>query len=369
MSESIEKLLSRHAKNDPTLVDVKSLDLRSATTVTGGSSKSKTAALNQISALLPSLSGLQSLSLSGMGIGPRGIKLVLGILSNNNSNCSGSGSCCPQLTELNISGCRIGFFGAKEISSIGLPLTLTRLDVSNNELETEGIWQIKSALEPLQLLKYISLSYNNLGDDATSEIGRLLPTLQSIVEIDLSSNNIQDNGALSIGMALSNSNCNLEKLNISKNKIADDGARYILDGIANNTTLTSLNLSSNSITDIGGGEFVDQLDNTNRTLLHLDLSGNQISESRMRVLAILLKHRNKSSVAASLNKATDSNTEPKIEGDKSSSVLDRMVEKALQIKESMRKLENNSNSTDMDTELEEVLAKMDAILLKLQTSN
>ena len=123
--------------------------------------------------------------------------------------------------------------------------TLTRLDIHNNELETEGIWQIKSALEPLQLLKYINLSYNNLGDDATSEIGRLLPTLQSIVEIDLSSNNIQDNGALSIGMALSNSDCNLEKLNISKNKIADDGARYILDGIANNTTLTSLNLSSN----------------------------------------------------------------------------------------------------------------------------
>lgn len=365
MSESIENLLSRHAKNDPTLVDVKSLDL-SATTVTGGSSKSKSAALNQISALLPSLSGLQSLSLSGMGIGPRGIKLVLGILSNNNS--SGSGSCCPQLTELNISRCRIGFFGAKEISSIGLPLTLTRLDIHNNELETEGIWQIKSALEPLQLLKYINLSYNNLGDDATSEIGRLLPKLQSIVEIDLSSNNIQDNGALSIGMAFSNSNnCNLEKLNISKNKIADDGARYILDGIANNTTLTSLNLSSNSITDIGGGEFVDQLDNTNHTLLHLDLSGNQISESRMRVLAILLKHRNKSSVAASLNKATDSNTEPKIVGDKSSSVLDRMVEKARQIKESMRKLENNSNSTN--TELEEVLAKMDVILLKLQTSN
>ena len=343
MSESIENLLSRHAKNDPTLVDVKSLDL-SATTVTGGSSKSKSAALNQTSALLPSLSGLQSLSLSGMGIGPRGIKLVLGILSNNNS--SGSGSCCPQLTELNISGCRIGFFGAKEISSIGLPLTLTRLDIHSNELETEGIWQIKSALEPLQLLKYINLSYNNLGDDATSEIGRLLPKLQSIVEIDLSSNNIQDNGALSIGMAFSNSNnCNLEKLNISKNKIADDGARYILDGIANNTTLTSLNLSSNSITDIGGGEFVDQLDNKNRTLLRLDLSGNQISESRMRVLDILLKHRNKSSVAASLNKATDSNTEPKIVGDKSSSVLDRMVEKALQIKESMRKLENNSNST------------------------
>ena len=106
--------------------------MRSATTVTGGSSKSKTAALNQISALLPSLSGLQSLSLSGMGIGPRGIKLVLGILTSNN-NSSGSGSCCPQLTELNVSGCRIGFFGAKEISSIGLPLTLTRLDIHNNE--------------------------------------------------------------------------------------------------------------------------------------------------------------------------------------------------------------------------------------------
>ena len=137
-------------------------------------------------------------------------------------------------------------------------------------------------------------------------------------------------------------------------------------------TIQRLHLSifhPTSITDIGGGEFVDQLDNTNRTLLHLDLSGNQISESRMRVLAILLKHRNKSSVAASLNKATDSNTEPKIVGDKSSSVLDRIAEKAVQIKESMRKLENNSNSADMDTELEDMLAKMDVILLKLQTSD
>ena len=195
-SELVDQLLIRHDRNDPTLADVKHLDLGITdvgvgTGTSGASSsspgRSKVGTKNHTAALrtiLPSLPKLQSLSLSGMALGPRGAKTLLSTLVTNGS--------CPLLTELILSKCRIGFFGAKEIGSIGLPTNLEKLDLSQNELETEGVWQIKGALECLQSLKYLNLSRNSLNDDALSELGRLIPTLDNIAEIDLSNNNIQD---------------------------------------------------------------------------------------------------------------------------------------------------------------------------------
>lgn len=368
-SELVDQLLIRHDRNDPTLADVKHLDLGITdvgvgTGTSGASSsspgRSKVGTKNHTAALrtiLPSLPKLQSLSLSGMALGPRGAKTLLSTLVTNGS--------CPLLTELILSKCRIGFFGAKEIGSIGLPTNLEKLDLSQNELETEGVWQIKGALECLQSLKYLNLSRNSLNDDALSELGRLIPTLDNIAEIDLSNNNIQDNGASSLGTALSTPECSLKILNISNNEIGDDGARYLVESIASNTKLTSLDISNNNIQDDGGGEFVDKLGDKNHTLVNLNLGGNQISESRMRILDMLLKHRNSSSSCATSKSKTDQIQEEKT-NIVSNSIVDRVVERASQIQRTVTETMENNRIVNVDEELDDLINQMDEILLKLR---
>ena len=85
----------------------------------------------------------------------------------------------------------------------------------------------------------------------------------------------------------------------------------MVESIASNTKLTSLDISNNNIQDDGGGEFVDKLGDKNHTLVNLNLAGNQISESRMRILDMLLKHRKSSSSCATSKSKTDQIQEEK----------------------------------------------------------
>ena len=225
--------------------------------------------------------------------------------------------------------------------------------------------QIRGALECLQSLKYLNLSRNSLNDDALSELGRLIPTLDNIEEIDLSNNNIQDNGASSLGTALSIPECSLTILNISNNKIGDDGARYLVESIASNTKLTTLDISNNNIQDDGGGEFLDQLGEKNHTLVNLNLAGNQISESRMQILDMLLKHRKSSSTCATSKSGTDQIREEDMNG-VSNSTVDRVVERASQIQRAVTKTTAKNCILNVGEELDDLIKQMDGILLKLR---
>ena len=139
----------------------------------------------------------------------------------------------------------------------------------------------------------------------------------------------------------------------------------MVESIASNTKLTSLDISNNNIQDDGGGEFVDKLGDKNQTLVNLNLGGNQISESRMRILDMLLKHRNSSSSCATSKSKTDQIQEDKT-NTASNSIVDRVMERASQIQRAVTETMENNRIVNVDKELDDLINQMDEILLKLR---
>jgi Ran GTPase-activating protein (RanGAP) involved in mRNA processing and transport len=262
-----------------------------------------------VASILPSLPSLRCLKLNSTGVGPRGTKTLLTTIAKNK----------VLLNELHLAGCRVGFFGAKAVQTIGLLPSLEVLNLGNNAITNDGVWQLTRVVGTLERLRILDLSSNQLGDDAAAEIARMLPSLQSLSSLDLSGNKeIGDSGAevladalqsmptlseltltynsignlgsASLGALLENENCHLVDIDLNGNKVGDEGAVALAQGIKSNTSLTHLDLRANVIGDEGVGEFLDTLD-ANTTLLKLDLRQNSISSSRMMVLDMLLKHR------------------------------------------------------------------------------
>ena len=73
----------------------------------------------------------------------------------------------------------------------------------------------------------------------------------SLTKIDLSSNNIDDEGAKAIGEALK-VNTSLTSIILDNNEIGDEGAKAIGEALKVNTSLTKMDLYCNNIGDEGG---------------------------------------------------------------------------------------------------------------------
>jgi Ran GTPase-activating protein (RanGAP) involved in mRNA processing and transport len=106
-------------------------------------------------------------------------------------------------------------------------------------------------------------------------------------ELVLHHNTITQEGALKLAEALRN-NTSLEKLNLGYNNIGDTGVKYLVDALLNsNKTLVKLHLQSNSITEKGAGHLADML-KINRSIRHLGLDYNSISDRGVQLLSLAL---------------------------------------------------------------------------------
>ncbi|CAF3993437.1 unnamed protein product [Rotaria magnacalcarata] len=94
--------------------------------------------------------------------------------------------------------------------------------------------------------------------------------------LDLSQNKIGDEGAQHIANAL-NTKKILTTLNLSVNNIGDEGARHIANALSNNKTLTTLDLHKNQIGAKGAQRVANALDN-NKALTTLDLCFTDIGD-------------------------------------------------------------------------------------------
>jgi len=69
--------------------------------------------------------------------------------------------------------------------------------------------------------------------------------------LDLNSNEISFRGCEAISKYLKSDNCSLESLHLSSNKCSDYGAKAIAQAIAVNRSLIHLDMSYNEINDMG----------------------------------------------------------------------------------------------------------------------
>ena len=161
---------------------------------------------------------------------------------------------------------------------------LNSLDASHQCIDDYGVTVITTFCDKLKIL---NLSSNKISDDGALAISDYIKSHTSLLELNLSMNTIYDDGARGIAEAIQ-VNTVLQKLDLSTNEISDDGAAAISDNLKTNTLLQTLNMSGNYITSEGAKSFAEAIQ-VNTTLEKLDLSYNAVSDDGVAAISDNLK--------------------------------------------------------------------------------
>lgn len=179
----------------------------------------------------------------------------------------------------------------------------TSLSLRGNHLQTEGGIAIGKFLKENSSIKQLNVEWNNLGnlDCGVEEIGYGLEMNESLQVLDLRNNNI-----------------------------GPGGANMLAKGLRNNKSLMRLDLRWNAIGSIGGQAFADILENDNKCLVELELSGNNIPTHLVSEIAFAIQrnHDGANGIPSEdqllLNYLSDSE-QAKVDLDNASSRIDEMV--------------------------------------------
>ena len=146
----------------------------------------------------------------------------------------------------------------------------------------------------VQQISHLDLSYNFFGPLGCLEICKLLKCRESQLSwLNLTRNQLTDEAAKYLAEAINNNNCQLRTLNLTANNISDIGAQHLAEAINNNNCqLRTLYLSHNNISDIGAENLAEAINNNNCQLHTLDFSHNKISDIGVQHLAEAINNNN-----------------------------------------------------------------------------
>lgn len=152
--------------------------------------------------------------------------------------------------------------------------SLLQLDISHNGITNSGAVAISEFLKSNSTLQILNVSQNKLLDEGVISISESLKTYNTaLLQLDVSNNGITSHGAKVVSECLNNSI--LQVLNISQNKLSDDGVIAISDSLKTNHTLKALHIGDNKITNKGAAKIADAI-KSNKSLSHLNISRNYI---------------------------------------------------------------------------------------------
>ena len=100
-------------------------------------------------------------------------------------------------------------------------------------------------------IEKLSLRKNDLNCDAIFTIKNLILENNRLRVLDLSCNRISFNGCEAIHEILTSKYCVLESLNLSSNRVGHYGAKSISQALSKNRTLIHLDMTRNDIDDNG----------------------------------------------------------------------------------------------------------------------
>ena len=159
---------------------------------------------------------------------------------------------------------------------------ISHLDLSFNNIGPLGCFEISKLLKRREFhLSSLNLTRNQLTDEAAKYLAEAINSNNSQLRtLNLSENNISHIGARHLAEAINNNNCQLRTLNLSENNISRIGTRHLAEAIKNNNNcqLRKLDLSASNISDIGAQHLADVINNNNCQLRTLDLAKNNISD-------------------------------------------------------------------------------------------
>ncbi|XP_072893211.1 NACHT, LRR and PYD domains-containing protein 12-like [Hemitrygon akajei] len=263
-----------------------------------------------IQRLGPGLHKCQELSLGGNDLGDSGVKLVSVALKN--PECK-----IQKLWLINVG---LTDSGAEDlVSALSTNPSLTDLNLSYNKLGDSGVKLVSAALRNPEC-KIQTLWLNNVGltDSGAEDLVSALSTNPSLMELDLSVNKLGDSGVKLVSAALRNPECKIQTLWLDSVGLTDSGAEDLASALGTNPSLTELDLSGNKLGDSGvklvsaalrnpeckiqklelryvgltdsGAEDLGSALSTNPSLTVLDLSDNKLGDSGVKLVSAALRN-------------------------------------------------------------------------------
>ena len=154
--------------------------------------------------------------------------------------------------------------------------SLIQLDLQSCNIQSDLWVDIIQCVMQVNTLQKLNISRNKISDNGAIAFSECLKTNTTLIELDMSGNNITCKGASKIAEAI-HVNTTLEILNISHNKISDDGAIAFSECLKTNTTLIELDMSYNDITHKGASTIAEAIQ-VNTALQKLNILFNGISD-------------------------------------------------------------------------------------------
>ena len=218
---------------------------------------------------------LTHLNLSWNDIGDLGTEVICKALQSNHV-----------MTHLILHGNTIGNSGAVALAeALKSPATqLSYLDLEMCHITSLGVEILAVALETNRSLTYLNLACLSISCSATA-LAEALQLNRTLTHLHLSGNRICDTEAIQLAQTLLDKNNTLAYLNLHDNNIGAEeeasssiscSATALAEALQFNRTLTHLQLSGNRIFDTEAIQLAQTLLDKNNTLTHLDLSDNNI---------------------------------------------------------------------------------------------
>ncbi|XP_032872857.1 NACHT, LRR and PYD domains-containing protein 3-like isoform X3 [Amblyraja radiata] len=153
--------------------------------------------------------------------------------------------------------------------------TIKYLDLVNCRIQCEGLQRLGPALHKCQDLR---LGGNNLGDSGVKLVSAALRNPDCKIQtLWLDSVGLTDSGAEDLASALS-TNPSLTELNLHGNKLGDSGVKLVSAALRNpDCKIQRLKLDSVGLTDSGAEDLVSAL-STKPSLMWLYLTGNSLTD-------------------------------------------------------------------------------------------
>ncbi|XP_072892422.1 NACHT, LRR and PYD domains-containing protein 3-like isoform X1 [Hemitrygon akajei] len=170
---------------------------------------------------------------------------------------------------------------------IGLCDTIKHLDLENCHSQCEGIQRLGPGLHKCQELR---LGRNELGDSGVKLVSAALRNPEcKIQKLGLIDVGLTDSSAEDLVSALS-TNPSLTELVLSHNKLGDSGVKLVSAALRNpECKIQKLELGDVGLTDCGAEDLASAL-STNPSLMELDLSGNKLGDSGMKLVSEALRN-------------------------------------------------------------------------------
>ena len=221
--------------------------------------------------LLKSSHSLQHIYIHKNNLSSESVASIITGLSHNSS-----------LTQLYISYSHFSMANVDSLASVlkdHSKCTLTRLDLHDCHISSEGAVELAAALCKNTTLHGLYLSHNPIGEhvEGATAVAKMLVENKTLTKLYLEDCHISSEGAVELAAALCK-NSTLKLLYLDRNPIGVEGASSMSDMLQHNTSLKVLHLCDDSV----GGEGVHQLINSlkhNQTLTILRLPEKYESET------------------------------------------------------------------------------------------